>query len=258
MSWVLAPNVAEINADVRAHGEFTDLGTIGDTSHQRGAGDHTPWSTHVGKYGYPDQGQVHAQDIGASEFYLDLLETFVRRSWRRGELAGVKYINVLNRHWNVQTWASFELAKSGQLRSVYSGDHHFHVSMENGSVDGDLVERFFVWLNNGQRFVDELDEVDEMGVFGGVVATGDAATVFGVPEATEDRWVKLSFAADFGSSKLRVALHVANYWDVKEVDVSDSGNRIYEGLDLPRGTDKVSVTRLDGKETPVGYLVEFK
>jgi len=161
--WSLAPNVAQVNRDVRGTSFLTDLGTIGDTSHQQGAGDHTPWSTHGGKFGYPTQGQVHAQDIGGSEYYLDLMETFIRRSWGRGELAGLKYVNVLNRHWNVQSWSSFERAKNGTLKSSYSTDHHVHLSFENGDVDGDLVKRFKRWLDDGQRFMGGDEGDDDMG-----------------------------------------------------------------------------------------------
>lgn len=162
-SWSLAPNVAQVNRAVRSASFLSDLGTIGDTSHQAGAGDHTPWSSHGGKFGYPTQGQVHAQDIGGSEYYLDLMETFIRRSWRRGELSGLKYVNVLNRHWNVQSWASWEKAKNGTLKSTYSGDHHVHLSFENGDVDGDLVDRFRRWLDAGQSFegVDDMGRLDE-------------------------------------------------------------------------------------------------
>lgn len=171
-SWVLAANVKQVNADVRSSGFLSDLGTIGDTSHQLGAGDHTPWSTHVGKFGYPDQGQVHAQDIGGSDFYLDLIETFIRRSWRRGELAGLKYFNALNRHWNVQSWGNWDRAVDGSLQSTYSTDHHVHLSFENGDVDGNLIERFQAWLNNGQQFGSSGGVEDDMGRLDEVYATG--------------------------------------------------------------------------------------
>jgi len=260
--WSLAPNVAQVNRDVRSSGFLSDLGTIGDTRHLEGAGDHTPYSTHVGKYGYPTQEQVHAQDIGGSDFYLDLIETFIRRSWRRGELAGLKYFNALNRHWNIQSWASWEMAKAGTLQSSYSPDHHVHLSFENGGVDGDLVARFEVWLNNGQSFgsgvvgVGELE--DEMGVSQGVVAVGDVATVFGVPEVTDDRWVKLTFASDFGAVKLRVAIHFGSGWDLRELVVKDTDNRVNAGFNLPKGANKVSVVRQDGKTVPVSWFVEYK
>lgn len=262
-SWSLASNVAQVNRDVRATSFLTDLGTIGDTSHQAGAGDHTPWSTHNGKFGYPTQGEVHAQDIGGSEYYLDLIETFIRRSWRRGELAGLKYFNALNRHWNIQSWASWEKAKAGSLVSSYSPDHHVHLSFENGSVDGDLIARFKAWLDAGQSFdngfVAKADELeDEMGVSQGVVAVGDVATVFGVPEVTDDRWVKLTFASDFGTTKLRVAINFGSGWDLRELVVKDTDNRVNAGFNLPKGANKVSVVRQDGKTVPVSWFVEYK
>lgn len=159
VTWTLAPNIAEINRDVKAAPWMHDSGTIGNATHLAGSGDHTPYSTHVGKYGYPTQGEIHAQDISMSDYYLDLFETFVRRSWRRGELSGIKYINVLNRHWNIQTAANWAKAMAGTLQPTYSGDHHAHVSMENGSIDGDVIERFKAWLDAGQQFPDEEDDM---------------------------------------------------------------------------------------------------
>ena len=210
-SWVLAPNVAQVNRDVRGTSFLTDLGTIGDTSHQQGAGDHTPWSSHVGKFGYPTQGEVHAQDIGGSEYYLDLLETFVRRSWRRGELGGLKYINVLNRHWNVQSWASFEKARAGTLKSTYSGDHHVHLSFENGGVDGDLVERFRAWLDAGQEFggVEDMATADEIAnavvqklayadfAWGVSVEPDDGVNT----QSNQNRWAAAAHSADAANVK---------------------------------------------------------
>lgn len=162
MSCVLAANVAANLRVVKAvtRPELTDSGTFGDDAHQAGAGDHTCRSTHVGKFGYPTQGEIHAEDIGATTATLALLETFIRRSWRRRELAGLKYLNVLNRHWNIQTSENWRAAVAGTLKPRYSGDPHAHLSFENGSVDSDLLLRFLRWVANGQRFPDEIPTPD--------------------------------------------------------------------------------------------------
>lgn len=276
MTWTLAPNIAQINQTVRGTSWMRDLGTIGDTSHQKGAGDHTPWSTHVGKYGYPTQGQVHAQDVGASDYMLDLIETFIRRSWRRGELSGLKYFNVLNRHWNIQSWTSWNQAQNGTIQPTYSSDHHLHLSMENGSIDGDILDRFIRWYNNGQQFEpaptpqpeEEEDTMYRVEIKPGYpaengnefTATGKT-TVVSVPEATQDRWVKVSFSCDWQPVYLRVAINVGSYWDVQTIDVTPEGNRIYQGIDLPVGANKVSIARLSNKggvaDTPLDMFVEF-
>ena len=148
VTWTLAPNVASNLATVRATAYMSNLGTIGDTRHQAGAGDHTPWSTHIGKYGYPVQGQVHAQDIGMSNADLALFERWIRLEWRAGRANGVKYINVLNRHWNLQTTAGWNAARAGTIVPRYSGDHHLHISYENGTIDGNLVARFKAYKAN--------------------------------------------------------------------------------------------------------------
>jgi hypothetical protein len=148
VAWTLAPNVAAGLATVKATSYMTNLGTIGDTRHQAGAGDHTPWSTHRGKYGYPTQGQVHAQDIGMSNADLALFEKWIRLEWRAGRANGVKYINVLNRHWNLQTLAGWNAARAGTIVPRWSGDHHLHISYENGTIDGNLVARFKAYKAN--------------------------------------------------------------------------------------------------------------
>lgn len=160
-----APNIDAIKHAVLDTTWMTFLGDIGDNTHQAGSGDHTTRSTHIGKYGYPTQGVVHAIDTGMTETNLDLAETFIRRSWRRGELSGIKYFNVLNRHWNIQTWANWESAKAGTLQPRYSGDHHLHLSMENGTVDGDILDRFKHWLDNRQSFRPLQEEDDDMGAY---------------------------------------------------------------------------------------------
>lgn len=148
VAWSLAPNVASNLGTVKATKYMSNLGTIGDTRHQAGAGDHTPWSTHRGKFGYPVQGQVHAQDIGMSNADLALFEKWIRNEWRAGRASGVKYINVLNRHWNLQTTAAWNAAKAGTLVARYSGDHHLHISYENGTIDGDILKRFVAYKLN--------------------------------------------------------------------------------------------------------------
>lgn len=150
-----ALNIDAIKRTVKSTPWMVFLGDLGDDRHQQGSGDHTTHSTHTGKYGYPTQGVVHAIDTGMTNINLDLAETFIRRSWRRGELTGIKYFNVLNRHWNTQTWDNYNKAKTGTLQPRYSPDHHLHLSMENGAIDGDILDRFKTWLDNGQSFEEE-------------------------------------------------------------------------------------------------------
>lgn len=154
-----APNVYANYAVVQqvTNPELAPLGDIGDNAHQSGGGDHTLNSTHRGKRGYPTQGQIHAWDMGGPDWLLDLYETFVRRSWRRGELYDIKYINVLNRHWNIQTIPNWNAARAGTLTARYSGDRHGHTSQENGSGDSDLIRRFLAWVLAGQKFPDEIE-----------------------------------------------------------------------------------------------------
>lgn len=158
VEWKPAPNIAQIKQTVLNTPGLTFLGDIGNAAHLAGTGDHTPWSTHNGKLGTPTQGQVHAIDIGMSDTWLDQFETFVRQSWRRGELYGIKYLNVLNRQWNTQTETSWNRAKNGTITSTYNGDHHVHLSMENGTIDGNIITRFNTWRNNGQQFPDQEDD----------------------------------------------------------------------------------------------------
>jgi hypothetical protein len=142
----MASNVYSTRTIVYAHRNlFQPLGEYGDSGHQAGAGDHTYHSTHRGKYGYPTQGVVHAIDIGASYSVLLSLEYWIRREIRFGRLKGLKYFNVLNRHWNYQTWTNYNMAKGGTLRPKYSVDHHLHLSFENGSIDGNLLSRYLAY-----------------------------------------------------------------------------------------------------------------
>lgn len=159
VEWKPAPNIAQIKQTVLTTPGLTFLGDIGNAQHLAGTGDHTPWSTHNGKLGTPTRGEVHAIDIGMSDTLLDQFETFVRRSWRRGELGGIKYLNVLNRQWNIQSETSWNRAKNGTITSTYNGDHHVHLSMENGGIDGDILARFNTWRNNGQQFPNEEDDM---------------------------------------------------------------------------------------------------
>lgn len=164
MTMANAPNIDAIKRTVKSTAWMVFLGDIGDDSHQAGSGDHTTHSTHIGKYGYPTQGVVHAIDTGMTSADLGLAERFIRLSWMRGELTGIKYFNVINRHWNIQTWDNYKKAKAGTLQPRYSPDHHLHLSMENGDIDGDILDRFKRWKANGQQF-DEQQEDDDMGMF---------------------------------------------------------------------------------------------
>jgi len=134
-------NVQAVIADPK----MDHLGDWGDDGHQAGAGDHTPRSTHRGKFGYPTQGKIHAHDFKMSQADQNLLEAWVRAQWRNGNLKGLKYMNVNNRHWNIQTNANWLKALNGTLKATYSGDHHVHFSYENGNVDQDLIKRFIAY-----------------------------------------------------------------------------------------------------------------
>jgi hypothetical protein len=140
---------------VKANG-WKNLGTIGNKSHLMGSGDHTPWSTHGGRSGRPQRGIVHAHDIGMSDAHLVLLEKWLRAQWRNGAAGEVKYVNILNRHWNLQTQAGWAKAKSGQIRPTRSTDHHLHLSYEPSvalAYNGEpLLGRFAQWLKgSGSR-----------------------------------------------------------------------------------------------------------
>lgn len=147
MGWTLAPNVKANLATVERTPWLKNLGTIGDTRHMAGAGDHTPYSTHPGKLGYPTSGQVHAEDVGMSQADLDKFEAWIKAEWRAGRAMGVKYININNRHYNLQTQARANAAKSGRITPSASTDHHLHLSYENGAVDSDLLARFVAYRN---------------------------------------------------------------------------------------------------------------
>ncbi len=139
-------NVQAVIADQR----MDHLGDVGDTRHLAGAGDHTPYSTHRGKNGYPTQGKVHAHDFKMSQADQNEFEKWVRLEWKAGRLKGLKYMNVNNRHWNIQTTANWNKAKAGTLKSTYSGDHHVHLSYENGSVESDLVKRWIAYRDRNK------------------------------------------------------------------------------------------------------------
>ena len=141
---------ANVKANVQAvidDSRMDHLGDVGDIRHLAGAGDHTPYSTHKGKNGYPTQGKVHAHDFKMSQADQNKFENWVRLEWKAGRLRGLKYMNVNNRHWNIQTTANWNKAKAGTIKSTYSGDHHVHLSYENGSVESDLIKRWIAYRN---------------------------------------------------------------------------------------------------------------
>lgn len=141
----LRMNVVAVIADPAAD----HLGDMGDETHQEGAGDHTRHSTHEGKQGYPEQGELHAHDAGMTEARLALLERFSRLCWRQSLFVEeTKYVNVLHRHWNLQTEANARAARAGTLKPRYSGDKHFHRSLEN--CGGELFwATFLAWERAG-------------------------------------------------------------------------------------------------------------
>lgn len=75
----------------------------------------------------------------------------------------------------------------------------------------------------------------------------------------------LSFGADFGSARLRVAVHVDGHgWTVQELNVTNDGNRTHwaGGGELPAAAGKVSIIRealdpTDTGQTPVAWLLEY-
>lgn len=139
-------NVLAVIADPK----IDHLGDAGDLRHLAGTGDHTLWSTHTGKYGYPTQGKIHAHDFSMSQADQNLFEAWVRAQWRNGSLKGLKYFNVNNRHWNIQTEANWQKAFKGTLKATSSTDHHCHVSYENGNYEYDLVKRFIAYRDRNK------------------------------------------------------------------------------------------------------------
>lgn len=136
-----APNINQIyNTALNNRDRFTIDGIAGDANHTEG--DHTLHSDWSGKLGYPTQGQYHAIDLDSDDAELASLEAWILSEWRNGRLYGIKFFNILNRQWNIQTEAAWQSARAGTIKSSYNDDHHCHLSMENGSVDGDLLERY--------------------------------------------------------------------------------------------------------------------
>lgn len=141
-TWVLAPNVGTGLTTVKATDWMTNLGTVGDAAHWAAGGDHTPFSDWIGRLtGYPEQGQIHAQDVGMSQKDNDLFEAWIRREWKAGR-AQVKFININNRHYNLQTEEGWEAAVAGTIKPRWNADHHLHISYEDGTLEGDLLARF--------------------------------------------------------------------------------------------------------------------
>ena len=82
MSWRLSKAVERNKAVVLSSAGkrlgLSHKGDIGDQRHQQGSGDHTPWSTHRGRTGYPAKGVVHAHDVGAPDAVLAAFESWIR------------------------------------------------------------------------------------------------------------------------------------------------------------------------------------
>jgi hypothetical protein len=246
-----------------------------------GAGDHTPYSTHVGKRGYPTQGEIHAIDVGMTDELLRDAETFLRRGWRKGMFWDVKYFNVLGRHWNNQTASAWKAAQAGTTKPRASGDHHLHLSMENGTGGGDILALFVRWLANGRRFDDEIPKPAPTPV---AVEEGDdmAPTVFGplrVPTVVGERveytippvnggtagWGRawLGLGVDGGEVLLRCAYQLDGERDVwRPLFGDDWGNREHvlrlvragdardiHSYHLPAGTGKVSLEAVETQVT---------
>lgn len=103
--------------------------------------------------------------------------------------------------------------------------------------------------------------------FANTAESGDAivfpgnCTVIGVPEVNASRWVKASFSCNHGPVKLRVSVHDGQSWILLAMDVTADGNRINQAVNLPQGTNKISVARLhapgSAADTPADVLVEY-
>lgn len=99
---------------------------------------------------------------------------------------------------------------------------------------------------------------EDMSFQNGIVAQGDAATIILTPPVQRNGWGAgaVSFGTDFGDTKLRVAIHNGVTWsDIRVLDVFHAKGRPW--IALPPGCEKISVVRVDGKDTPCGWLVEL-
>ena len=98
----------------------------------------------------------------------------------------------------------------------------------------------------------------------GRTVSNSAPTVLAVPPAGGGalNWgaAWLSFGCDFGSVKLRVAVHNGG-WSVQELTVTDSGQRT--GFQLPNNAGKVSIGRVaqtagdTADSVPCSWLLEY-
>ena len=103
--------------------------------------------------------------------------------------------------------------------------------------------------------------------FSAPAESGDAVvfpancTVVGVPEVTEDRWVKVSFSCFYAPILLRVEIHNGQSIQITTVNVTPEGNRINQAINLPAGANKIAVARLATQggepDTPADVFVEW-
>lgn len=102
--------------DLAGHG-YSCLGVIGDASHLKGSGGHTPWCDE-GYAGVACQpGKVYAIDLHAPD--MPGLETWLVDQLRVGRYRWVFYLNINGRqHTRVDGWA----------KSYPSTDEHLHLS----------------------------------------------------------------------------------------------------------------------------------
>lgn len=119
------------------------VGDMGDNRHQAGSGDHTTHSTWPGKYGWPTQGKVHAQDVAMTAEEQYRFRTWFLAEVKAGRLKGIKFINLRNREYNMQTWSAYNsVARYGTYQYSADDPGHIHLSYENGSRDSDLWARY--------------------------------------------------------------------------------------------------------------------
>ncbi len=117
--WTAATPIAEIATAFNKHG--VTVYVIGDNYHLRGGQDHTPWSKVLGRIFACD---VMYGDAAKMERWLvGILRGSEDTSW-------IDYVNINNKQYN----------GSGTYQG-YSGDHHLHISVEKGAVNGH-VSRF--------------------------------------------------------------------------------------------------------------------
>ncbi len=104
------------------------LGVIGNVAHLKKTGGHTPWSTEWGA----KPGWVYAIDIDVPASAAAKFEAWLLGRLRSGFYPWVAYLNILNRHWERSATKTSGNKTVSFAYSVYSGDHHLHLSGRGG------------------------------------------------------------------------------------------------------------------------------